>query len=63
MGYPKLVEDAKCVMYLKFHENMPYGLFHATFVIIEQPLLDWFSPLIATARGGQQRNQFKPLLV
>ena len=39
MGYPKIVEDAKCVMYLKFHKNMPYGLFHATFVIIEQPLL------------------------
>ena len=39
MGYPKIVEDAKGVMYLNFYENMPYGLFHATFIIIEQPLL------------------------
>ena len=37
MGYPKIVEDAKCVMYFNFYENMPYGLFHATFVIIERP--------------------------
>ena len=39
MGYPKIVEDAKGVMYLNFYENMPYGLFHTTFIIIEQPLL------------------------
>ena len=26
MGYPKIVEDAKGVMYLNFYENMPYGL-------------------------------------
>ena len=38
MGDPKIVEDAKCVMYLIFYENMPYGILHATFVIIEQPL-------------------------
>ena len=39
MGYPKIEEDAKGVMYLNFYENMPYSLFHATFIIIEQPLL------------------------
>ena len=34
-----MVEDAKGVMYLNYYENMPYGLFHVTFIIIEQSLL------------------------
>ena len=38
MGYPKIVKDAKGVMYVNF-THMAYGLLHATFIIIEQHLL------------------------
>ena len=38
MGYPKIVEDAKGEMKLIF-THIAYGLFHAMFIIIEQPLL------------------------